>query len=55
MYTVFWLEDVKGRDHSQEDLGIDRKIILEQILGKQIGKVWSRYIWLWIGTSCVSL
>jgi hypothetical protein len=24
MYTLFWLEDVKGRDHS-EDLGVDGK------------------------------
>jgi hypothetical protein len=33
MHTRFWLENLKGRDHS-EDLGIDGKIILEWILGK---------------------
>jgi hypothetical protein len=30
---IFWLENLKGIDHS-EDLGIDGKIILEWILGK---------------------
>jgi hypothetical protein len=33
MHTKFWLEGLKGRDHS-EDLGIDGKIILEWILRK---------------------
>jgi hypothetical protein len=33
MRHTFWLENLKGRDHS-EDLGIDRKIILEWILKK---------------------
>jgi hypothetical protein len=32
MHTVFWLEDLKGRDHS-EDLGVDGRI-LQRILGK---------------------
>jgi len=31
--TIFWLKGLKGRDHSK-DLGIDRKIILEWIIGK---------------------
>jgi hypothetical protein len=31
--TVFWLEDLKGRNNL-EDLGIDRKITLEWILDK---------------------
>jgi hypothetical protein len=50
MHTVFWLENLKGRDHL-EDLGTDGSIILEQILGKQGGKVWTRCIWLRTGTS----
>jgi hypothetical protein len=33
MHTVFWLENLKGRDHL-EDQGADGKIILEWILGK---------------------
>jgi len=33
MHTKFWLESLKGRDHS-EDLGIDGKITLEWILQK---------------------
>jgi hypothetical protein len=37
--------NVKRREHS-EDLGVDGKIILERILGKQGGKIW---------TGCVSL
>jgi hypothetical protein len=41
---------MKGRDQS-EDLDVDRKIILELILGKYGVKVWTGYIWLRIGTS----
>jgi hypothetical protein len=33
MRTVFWFENLKGRDHLA-DLGVDGKIILECILGK---------------------
>jgi hypothetical protein len=33
MHTIFWFENLKGRDHL-EDLGMDGKIILEWILGK---------------------
>jgi len=28
MHAIFWLENLKGRDHS-EDRGVDGKIILE--------------------------
>jgi len=34
-----------------EDLGLDRKILLEWILGKYVEKLWIEYIWLRIGTS----
>jgi hypothetical protein len=44
------LENLKGRDYS-EDLGIDGRIVLEWILGKLGGKVWTVCIWLRIGTS----
>jgi hypothetical protein len=33
IYTIFWLENLKRGDHS-EDLGADGNIILELILGK---------------------
>jgi hypothetical protein len=33
MSTKFWSENLKGRDDS-EDLGVDRRIILEWILEK---------------------
>jgi hypothetical protein len=33
MHTIFLFGNLKGRDHL-EDLGIDKKIILEWILGK---------------------
>jgi hypothetical protein len=36
--TIFCLENLKGRDHS-EDLGVDGKVILELILGKYGGTV----------------
>jgi hypothetical protein len=35
MHTVFWLENLKGRDHLG-DLGINERIILEWILGKRV-------------------
>jgi hypothetical protein len=40
MCTKFQLEDLKERDDS-EDIGLDGRIILECILGKWGGKVWS--------------
>jgi len=33
MLKIFWFEDLKGRNHS-EDLDVDGKIILEWVLGK---------------------
>jgi hypothetical protein len=35
----FGQKNLRGRDNL-EDLGIDEKVILEQILGKKSGKVW---------------
>jgi hypothetical protein len=43
------LENLKERGHS-ENLGVDGKI-LEWILGKYGGKVWTGCIWARIGTS----
>jgi hypothetical protein len=39
----FGRKKLKGRDHS-EDLGVDGRIILEWILGKYGGKVWTGFI-----------
>jgi len=50
MYKKFWSENLKGRDHA-EDLGVDGRIILEWILGKYGGRVWTGLIWLRIGAS----
>jgi len=50
MHTIFWLEGLKGRHHS-EDLGVDGRIILEWILGKQDRKIWIALIWFRIRTS----
>jgi hypothetical protein len=33
MHTKIWLENVKGRGHSEE-LGVEGKTILEWVLGK---------------------
>jgi len=49
MCATFLLENLKGRDHS-EDLDIDGKI-LKWMLGKWCEKVWAGYIWLSITTS----
>jgi len=51
MHVIFHLENLKERDHS-EDLGIDGRTIMKLILGKQCGKLWTRFIWLNIRTSC---
>jgi hypothetical protein len=37
MHTKFWLENLKGRDKT-EDLGIHGKIISEQIFGNREGR-----------------
>jgi hypothetical protein len=50
IHTRFWLENCKGRNHL-EDLDIDGKLLLELILEKWDGKVWTGCIWLRIGTS----
>jgi hypothetical protein len=50
MHAIFWLENLKERDNS-EDLGVDGKIILECILGKYGGNVWTGIIWFRIGTN----
>jgi len=43
MRTEFSLGNLKGRDHLEE-LGIDRKIILEWILRNSGGRVWTGFM-----------
>jgi hypothetical protein len=50
MLTISWLENLMGRHHL-EYLGIDERIILQCILGKQDGKVRTEFILFRIGTS----
>jgi len=50
MHTLFWFENLKGRDYLG-DLGADVRIVLEWMLGEQGGKVWTGCIWLRTGTS----
>jgi hypothetical protein len=49
-YTDSLLANLKGSNHS-EDLGVDGRIIFEWALGKYYGKLWTRCIWLRIGTN----
>jgi len=39
------LEKLRGGNHP-EDRDVDRKIVLERILGKLFGKLCTEYIWL---------
>jgi hypothetical protein len=48
MYTKFWSENLKRKDHS-EYLGINRRIIIEWILQKQARMLWTGFNWLRIG------
>jgi len=47
----FWWGNLRERDYL-EDIGIDRRIILEWILEKLIGIIWTGFIWLRRETSC---
>jgi len=49
-YARVWLDNLKERGYS-DDLDVDGKIILEWILGKQGGKIWTGLIWVMIGIS----
>jgi hypothetical protein len=51
MRRKFWSENLKERDHSKNPGSIDGKIILEWILWKWGGKVWTVCIWFRIGIS----
>jgi hypothetical protein len=46
----FGRKKLKGEGHS-EDIGLDGKIILEWILEKQGGKLWTRFTWPRVGTT----
>jgi hypothetical protein len=50
MHIKFSSENLKGRGYS-EDTGVDRRIILERMLVKQSGKLWTVFIWLRLETS----
>jgi hypothetical protein len=43
MHARFWLENLKGKNHS-ETLDVDGKIILEPILEKLGGKTWNGFV-----------
>jgi hypothetical protein len=46
----FLSENMKELGHA-EDLDIDGKVILEWMLGKESGKMWTEFMWLSVGTS----
>jgi hypothetical protein len=43
-YKILFLESLMGRGHSG-DQGIDGRILLKLIFGKQGGRVWSGFMW----------
>ena len=45
VYTAFWWEDLRERDHL-EDLSEDARIILKWIFKKWDGAAWTGLIWL---------
>jgi hypothetical protein len=49
MYMKFWSENPNVRDQPEDLNGNGR--LLECILEKQGGRVWTRFMWLRIGTS----
>jgi hypothetical protein len=49
MRTTFWLESLKGRNHSK-DLGMGERIILKFIIEKLCLGMLIALIWLKIGT-----
>jgi hypothetical protein len=49
MLKKFWPGNLKAR-HYLEGFGVDGRLILESILQKYIGRVWTGLIWLRIGT-----
>jgi hypothetical protein len=49
MPTKLWSENLNGGEHS-EDLGVDERIILDFILGRQGEKLWALFTSLTIGT-----
>jgi hypothetical protein len=50
IYVQFWLENLKGRNHS-EDHVIDGRIILEWMLRKEDEKMWTGCMWLRVGNN----
>jgi hypothetical protein len=46
MHTIFWLGNLKGRDHS-EDLGINGNISMD--VRELRLEVWTGFMWLRIG------
>jgi hypothetical protein len=48
------LENLKGRDHL-EDLGIDVKMMIEFILWKYGGRMWTEFMWLRLETTGMPL
>jgi len=49
VYTGFWWVNLREKDHL-EDTGIDGRIILRWIFRKREVGVWTRSIWIRIGT-----
>jgi len=39
-HSIFWVEHLNRRNHS-DDPGVDERIMLKWMLGKQVGNMWT--------------
>jgi hypothetical protein len=50
VHTGFWWETLRDLGHL-EDVGVYGRIILKWVFKKYVGRLWTGFMWLRIGTS----